>query len=198
MSSILNSPEMTAGPSQERLDSVLGGMSPVQLFEVTSQMKALVQSNPAAARQVLIRMRALLHDFKADAFLNLPPEHRRRCFSHSRTSQGRCFRLRSFLAWSSRRLSSSRVAVGPDPLEGRHRPDPPPWPNNLPLGNSKVVNCCKSWCRGLLDAPIGTCLNLLDNKGFSITLLPFLTCLTIREAQNVFKCPLASLIPNNA
>ena len=53
MANILGSPEMTCGPSQERLDSVLGGMSPVQLFEATAQMKALVQNNPAAARQVL-------------------------------------------------------------------------------------------------------------------------------------------------
>ena len=54
MASLLGSPEMAGGASQERLDSVLGGMSPVQLFEVTAQMKALVQQNPAAARQVLV------------------------------------------------------------------------------------------------------------------------------------------------
>jgi hypothetical protein len=52
MADLLGSPQLAGGTAQEAINSVLGVMSPMQLFEVAAQMKALAQSNPLAARQV--------------------------------------------------------------------------------------------------------------------------------------------------
>ncbi|GAX80363.1 hypothetical protein CEUSTIGMA_g7802.t1 [Chlamydomonas eustigma] len=54
MSHMLDSPAMAAGPAQEQIDHVLGGKSPLQLFQAVSQMKTFLQQNPAGARQALI------------------------------------------------------------------------------------------------------------------------------------------------
>ena len=72
MAGLLSSPEMTSGPSQEHLDSILGRMSPVQLFELNAQMKALVQQNPAAARQLLVSQPSLTRAlFQAQVLLGM-------------------------------------------------------------------------------------------------------------------------------
>ncbi len=42
------------GPAQGHVNNVLGGMSAAQLFELMSQMRALIQQNPAQARQTLL------------------------------------------------------------------------------------------------------------------------------------------------
>ncbi|KAJ9524488.1 hypothetical protein QJQ45_019546 [Haematococcus lacustris] len=53
MSSWLGAPQ-APGPAQTHVNNVLGGMSALQLFELMSQMRALIQQNPAQARQTLI------------------------------------------------------------------------------------------------------------------------------------------------
>ncbi|KAL6753315.1 hypothetical protein V8C86DRAFT_2729161 [Haematococcus lacustris] len=53
MSSWLGGPQ-APGPAQTHVNNVLGGMSALQLFELMSQMRALIQQNPAQARQTLI------------------------------------------------------------------------------------------------------------------------------------------------
>lgn len=42
------------GPSQEQITSVIAGMTPMQLFEVMGQLKALAQNNHGAARSILV------------------------------------------------------------------------------------------------------------------------------------------------
>jgi hypothetical protein len=42
------------GPSQEKISTVIAGMTPMQLFEILSQMRTLCQQNHAAARSILV------------------------------------------------------------------------------------------------------------------------------------------------
>ncbi|KXZ49489.1 hypothetical protein GPECTOR_21g715 [Gonium pectorale] len=42
------------GPSQDKISTVIAGMTPMQLFEILSQMRTLCQQNHAAARSILV------------------------------------------------------------------------------------------------------------------------------------------------
>ncbi|KAG2489320.1 hypothetical protein HYH03_012152 [Edaphochlamys debaryana] len=42
------------GPSQDKINTVIAGMTPMQLFEILSQMRGLCQQNQAAARSILV------------------------------------------------------------------------------------------------------------------------------------------------
>ncbi len=42
------------GPSQDKISTVIAGMTPMQLFEILSQMKTLCATNHAAARSILV------------------------------------------------------------------------------------------------------------------------------------------------
>mmetsp|Transcript_636 Transcript_636/g.1728 ORF Transcript_636/g.1728 Transcript_636/m.1728 type:complete len:398 (-) Transcript_636:375-1568(-) len=53
MADSLGSMAMMGGPAQETINAILGGMAPMQLFEVAAQVKTIAQSDPAAARQLL-------------------------------------------------------------------------------------------------------------------------------------------------
>lgn len=53
MASMLGGPS-GPGPTQEHVNAVLGGMSANQLYDLMQQMRAMIQSNAAQARHILI------------------------------------------------------------------------------------------------------------------------------------------------
>mmetsp|Transcript_21216 Transcript_21216/g.46403 ORF Transcript_21216/g.46403 Transcript_21216/m.46403 type:complete len:430 (+) Transcript_21216:93-1382(+) len=54
MAAILGAPALI-GAAQDKINAVIASMPPMQLFEIMAKMKALVQQNPTAARQVLVQ-----------------------------------------------------------------------------------------------------------------------------------------------
>jgi hypothetical protein len=53
MNSLLGNALYT-GPSQDKISTVIAGMSVMQLYEILSQMRTLFQQNPSAARAILV------------------------------------------------------------------------------------------------------------------------------------------------
>ena len=54
MSILLGGPP-SFGPGQERINSTIANMTPMQLFEIMNQVKMLIQQNHQDARQILIK-----------------------------------------------------------------------------------------------------------------------------------------------
>lgn len=42
-----------SAPTQEKINNIIAGLSPMQLFDIMSQMKTLIQQNQQAARDIL-------------------------------------------------------------------------------------------------------------------------------------------------
>lgn len=54
MANLLGNPSLVGGAAQDSINGVLGNLSPMQLFEVMTQVKILAQQNLTAIRQALV------------------------------------------------------------------------------------------------------------------------------------------------